>query len=105
MRGHLLATDGGDKTNGEFIDTVGARATRHHRDVLLARIFGRQASPCEDDQIPIGPVGLWLSQEVFLVGVFSFHQGPPRRGKSMVTLLSDEARKLDGRIDQADEEQ
>ncbi|WP_235347895.1 hypothetical protein [Acidithrix ferrooxidans] len=63
-----------------------------------------QVSASDGDLIPIGPVGMWGSQEVFLVGVSLCHQGPPRRGKSMVTLLSDETRKLDGRIDEADEQ-
>ena len=92
-----------ERLRGRYLAPLGARAARRHCDVLRARNFWCQVSPCEDDLILLGPVGLWRFQEVFLVGS-ACHQGPPRRAKSTITLLSDEMRKLDGRIDQADEE-
>lgn len=103
-RRRFLATENGEQTADESIDTVSARATRRHRDVLFARLFGRQVSPCEDALIPTGSVGLWRSQEVFLVDSVC-HQGPPRRAKSTVTSLCDETRKLDGPSDQEGEGQ
>ena len=99
-----LATENGEQTNDESTTTPRAQVPRRHREVVPVWFSEGQVSPCDGDLIPIGPVGLWRSQEVFLVGVLSCNQGPPRRGKSMVTLLNGETRKLDGRIDQADEQ-
>ncbi|MHB2029396.1 MAG: hypothetical protein ACYCPT_11340 [Acidimicrobiales bacterium] len=98
----FLATENGEQTNDEST-TPRAQVRRRHRDVLPVPFSENQVSPCDGDLIPIGPVGLWGSQEVYLVDSVCRH-GPPRRGKPMVTLLSDETRKLDGRIDKADEQ-
>lgn len=86
----FLATENGEQTNDESTKPR-VQVRRRHRDVPPVPFSEGQVSPCDGDLIPIGPVGLWRSQEVFLVGVLSCHQGPPRRGKSMVTLLSDES--------------
>jgi hypothetical protein len=91
-----------ERLRGRYLAPVIARAARRHRDVLRARHFGRRLSPCESDQILIGPVGLWRSHEVFLVDSVC-HQGPPRRAKSTVTSLGDVTRKLDGPSDQEGE--
>lgn len=64
-----------ERLRGRYLAPVVARETRRHRDVLLARLFGRQVSPCESDQILIGRGGHLPSQEVFIVDVLSWQGG------------------------------